>query len=80
MKTEDTACAYVAGEARQFFEHAFDFMEREVGRQNIVSAVVHMDERTPYEQLSSEALNRRFDKIIKKQRKPVHEKSFDDAR
>ena len=35
-------------EQRRFFEHAFAFIEQEIGRQNIISAVVHMDERTPH--------------------------------
>ncbi len=33
---------------RQFFEHALDFISSNVGKQNIVSAIVHMDETTPH--------------------------------
>ena len=36
-------------ERRQFFfAHALEFLKRELGEQNIFSAVVHMDERTPH--------------------------------
>ena len=35
-------------ESRMYFERAANFLEREVGRSNIISAVVHMDERTPH--------------------------------
>jgi len=31
-----------------YFAHAFNFMVGKVGRDNIISAVVHMDERTPH--------------------------------
>lgn len=33
---------------RQYFESALEFFKAEVGAQNIFSAVVHMDERTPH--------------------------------
>ena len=33
---------------REFFHHAVLFFERENGRENIVSAIVHMDEKTPH--------------------------------
>ena len=33
---------------REFFHHAVLFFEREIGRENIVSAIVHMDEKTPH--------------------------------
>ena len=33
---------------REFFTRAVDFMASKVGRDNILSAVVHMDERTPH--------------------------------
>ncbi len=31
-----------------YFTHAADFLAKRVGRQNIISAVVHMDEKTPH--------------------------------
>ena len=33
---------------RAFFERAMKFFERKIGRENFVSAVVHMDEKTPH--------------------------------
>lgn len=33
---------------RQFFERAADFLYSRVGKQNVVSAVVHMDEKNPH--------------------------------
>jgi hypothetical protein len=33
---------------QKYFECAADFLSQEVGRENIISAVVHMDERTPH--------------------------------
>jgi hypothetical protein len=33
---------------RRYFKHAVDFLDQEVGRDNIISAVVHMDERNPH--------------------------------
>jgi len=35
-------------EIRAYFERATDFLSRRVGRENIISAVVHMDEKTPH--------------------------------
>ena len=35
-------------EIRAFFERAMKFFERKIGRENIISAVVHMDEKTPH--------------------------------
>ncbi len=35
-------------EVLAYFTHASRFMEARIGRQNIISAVVHMDEKTPY--------------------------------
>lgn len=35
-------------EIHAFFERAVNFMKQRVGEENIVSAVVHMDERTPH--------------------------------
>ena len=37
-----------AEEQRAFFNHAFQFFERNFGKENIISAVVHMDEATPH--------------------------------
>jgi len=37
---------------KEFFTHALGFISREVGQQNIISAVVHMDETTPHMHLS----------------------------
>ncbi len=39
-------------EQREFFQRAFRFMQSKIGRGNIISAVVHMDERTPHMHLS----------------------------
>jgi hypothetical protein len=39
-------------EVRQYYQHAYDFMVDKVGKQNIISAVVHMDETTPHMHLS----------------------------
>lgn len=35
-------------EQREFFNHAYQFFERNFGKENIISAVVHMDEATPH--------------------------------
>ena len=35
-------------EIQEFFQRAADFLIRRVGQENIVSAVVHMDEKTPH--------------------------------
>ena len=39
-------------EQREYFSRAFDFMAEKIGKDNIISAVVHMDERTPHMHLS----------------------------
>ena len=39
-------------EQREYFNHAFDFMAEKIGKDNIISAVVHMDEKTPHMHLS----------------------------
>ena len=39
-------------EQQEFFKRAFDFMTDKIGRENIISAVVHMDEKTPHMHLS----------------------------
>lgn len=36
------------GDERAFFESAFNFMAEKYGKQNIISAYVHMDETTPH--------------------------------
>lgn len=35
-------------QVRRYFQRALEFLEREVGKDNIFSAVVHMDERNPH--------------------------------
>ncbi|WP_394856601.1 MobV family relaxase [Staphylococcus saprophyticus] len=35
-------------DTKQFFEHAKDFLEREYGKDNLLYATVHMDEKTPH--------------------------------
>lgn len=35
-------------EQREYFNHAYQFFERNFGKENIISAVVHMDEATPH--------------------------------
>ena len=35
-------------QVRRYFQRALEFLEREVGRENIFSAVVHMDEHNPH--------------------------------
>ena len=39
-------------EVQAFFQHAVDFLKDELGEDRIVSAVVHMDEKTPHMHLS----------------------------
>jgi len=39
-------------EQREYFQTAFDFVGSKIGRDNIISAVVHMDEKTPHMHLS----------------------------
>jgi hypothetical protein len=33
---------------KEYFTRALEFMKKEVGEQNIISAIVHMDEKTPH--------------------------------
>ncbi|OEK58361.1 MobV family relaxase, partial [Staphylococcus equorum] len=35
-------------DTKQFFEHAKDFLEQEYGKDNLLYATVHMDEKTPH--------------------------------
>lgn len=35
-------------EQKEYFTRALEFMKKEVGEQNIISAIVHMDEKTPH--------------------------------
>ena len=35
-------------EMPEYFRRAFDFLKERVGEENIISAVVHMDEKTPH--------------------------------
>lgn len=37
-----------ANSEKEYFQRAFDFMCEKVGKQNIISAVVHLDEKTPH--------------------------------
>jgi len=39
-------------EQREYFQRAFDFIGNKIGRGNIISAVVHNDEKTPHMHLS----------------------------
>jgi len=39
-------------EQREYFERALTFMQSKVGKDNIIAAVVHMDEKTPHMHLS----------------------------
>jgi len=39
-------------EQREYFQRAFAFMENKIGKDNIISAVVHNDEKTPHMHLS----------------------------
>ena len=39
-------------EVRAFFQHAIDFLKGELGEDRIISAVVHMDEKTPHMHVS----------------------------
>lgn len=45
-------------EIAAFFQHAADFLIKRVGRDNIVSAVVHMDKKTPHMHLTFVPLTR----------------------
>ena len=40
-------------EIREFFQRAGEFLIDRVGKENIISAVVHMDEKTPHLHLTS---------------------------
>ena len=40
------------GEVREYFEHALRFIEKHQPKETIISAVVHMDEKTPHMHLS----------------------------
>ncbi len=46
-------------EIREYFEYANEFIFREVGKENIISAVVHMDEKTPHESIEVVPLHKR---------------------
>lgn len=35
-------------QVRRYFQRALEFLEREIGKENIFSAVIHMDERNPH--------------------------------
>ena len=39
-------------DVRAFFQHAVDFLKEELGEDRIISAVVHMDEKTPHMHVS----------------------------
>ena len=39
-------------EIREYFEHALNFLQKEVDAENFISAVVHMDEKTPHMHVS----------------------------
>ena len=45
-------------EQREYFEHAVRFFENHFGKENIISAVVHMDEATPHMHLCFVPLTR----------------------
>lgn len=36
------------GQTKEFFEHTYEFLERDFGRDNVISSYVHMDETTPH--------------------------------
>ena len=44
----DFMASLPAGEQREFFERATQFIQREVGEDNVFAATVHMDEKTPH--------------------------------
>lgn len=44
--------ALPAEEQREYFSRAFDFMAEKIGKENIIAATVHMDEKTPHMHLS----------------------------
>lgn len=39
-------------EVKMFFQHSVDFLSQRLGKEHIISAVVHMDEKTPHLHLS----------------------------
>lgn len=43
---------------REFFQHAYDFLKEKIGEENIIAAVVHMDEATPHMHLCFVPLTR----------------------
>lgn len=45
-------------EQREFFARAVEFFQKKIGKENVVSAVVHMDEKTPHMHLSFIPLTR----------------------
>ena len=45
-------------EMPEYFRRAFDFLKERVGEENIISAVVHMDEKTPHMHLCFVSLTR----------------------
>ena len=45
-------------EMPEYFQRAFDFLKERVGEENIISAVVHMDEKTPHMHLCFVPLTR----------------------
>jgi len=50
--------ALPAGKQISFFQHAYDFLKDKVGEENIIAAVVHMDEATPHMHLCFVPLTR----------------------
>lgn len=46
--TPDWLKAKSQEEQREYFDHAYQFFEDNFGKENIISAVVHMDEATPH--------------------------------
>ena len=46
--TPDWLKAKSREEQREYFSHAYQFFEDNFGKENIISAVVHMDETTPH--------------------------------
>lgn len=35
-------------EQREYFNRAYEFMEKKIGKENMISAVIHLDETTPH--------------------------------
>ena len=56
--TPEFVRALPAERQREFFCHAYDFMKHKVGEENIIAAVVHMDEATPHMHLCFVPLTR----------------------